>query len=92
MKKLPEIIRIDCPYRREWKIQIDDNKVGTITEEPHGWGYIYHVYDKSYIGRALGQQRWFDDLVGIEGATFANIDDAKKFIDKQLENYPKSPK
>ena len=73
-----------------WEIQIDGREVGAIELSAAEGAFI--VFDRSYIGRAYGQQRYFDDLVGRENATFADIDDAKKFAAKQLKKYPDPPK
>ena len=77
-----------------WEIQIDgphgSRQVGTIEQSAAEGAFI--VFDRSYIGRAYGQQRYFDDLVGRKKATFADIDEAKKFAAKQLKKYPDPPK
>jgi hypothetical protein len=85
-----EIIEVRHPYQRKWEIRIDGREVGTIEQDSVKYTFI--VYDRSYIGRAYGQQRYFDDLVGVKKATFADIDDAKKFAAKQLKKYPNPPK
>tara|TARA_R110001583_G_C5380869_1_gene383687 strand:+ start:186 stop:524 length:339 start_codon:yes stop_codon:yes gene_type:complete len=85
-----EIIEVRHPYRRKWEIRIDGYMVGYISENtPKD---AFYVKDRGYLGRALGQQRYFAGLVGHENSTFADIDDAKKFAAKQLKKYPNPPK
>ncbi len=92
LKGLPENAKVVSRGRGgwpSWAILIDGHEIGRIE-----WSLTrdsYYVADRQYIGRALGQQRWFDDLVGDKNATFNNIDEAKKFVASQLKNYPNAP-
>ena len=69
---------------------MDNYKVGRISENITK--DAFYVRDNVYLGKALGNQRYFADLVGSESATFADIDEAKKFAAKQLKKYPDPPK
>ena len=84
-----EIIAVSDPFHR-WEIYINDRRVGAI--EKDSVESVFIVFDRSYLGKAYGQQRYFYDLVGRKNATFSDLDEAKKFIAKQLKKYPDPPK
>ena len=84
-----EIIAVSDPFYR-WEIYINDRRVGAIEKDSVESAFI--VFDRPYLGKAYGQQRYFYDLVGRKNATFYDLDEAKKFIAKQLKKYPDPPK